>query len=165
LLANGNLDDPTSDDWVETSAVYDHVIYPYDYVPNLFPHTEVFIAWLGGGEALVDEQNSLSQVVTVPAGAVRIELSFFYQIWSEDLPDDHNYLRVNLRSVDAGPTEGELVAFHNQDETVIWTRFEATLDATEWAGSDIVLEFTGTGIQGYTNFFVDTISLVATVCD
>ena len=165
LLANGNLDDTSSDDWLETSATYSHVIFPYDYVPNLFPHTEAFIAWLGGGEALVDEQNSLSQVVTVPVGTVRIELSFFYQIWSEDLPDDHNYLRVNLRSVHAEPTDGELVTFHNQDETVVWTRFNATLDATGWAGTDIVLSFSGTGIQGYTNFFVDTISLVASVCE
>jgi hypothetical protein len=164
LLANGNLDEANVD-WVEWSMSYGHVIYPYDYVPTLKPHTALFIAWLGGGEGLLDEQNSLSQTVRVPAGAVRLELSFFYQISSADLPDGHNHLRVSLRSTAADPSDGELVTFYNQDRTDVWTRFSAKVDATAWADSVVVLEFSGTAIGGFTNFYVDTISLLVTVCE
>jgi len=164
LLSNGHLD-AGHVDWTEASASYSQVIYHYDYVPTLLPHTEPNVAWLGGGEGLMDESNSLSQVVSVPAGAVRLELSFFYQIWTEELPDGHNHLAVSLRSTEANGTDLTLVTFYNQDKTRVWTGFRSTLDATDWAGSDATLEFSGTGIDGFTHFFVDSISLVATVCE
>jgi hypothetical protein len=164
LLSNGDFDSGNVD-WVEMSLSYGQVIYSYDYVPTLRPHTPSYIAWLGGGQGLLDESNALSQATTVPSGTVRLDLSFFFQIWSQDLPDSTNHMTVSLRPVEADPSEGELVTFYNQDVTLIWTRFHATVDATAWAGSDIVLGFGGTGIGGYTHFFVDSVSLVATVCE
>jgi hypothetical protein len=164
LLANGYLDSGNVD-WVEISMSYGQVIYPFDYVPTLLPHTELYVAWLGGGEGLMDESNSLSQVVGVPTGAVRLELSFFHQIWTEELPDNHNHLAVTLRSTEANQSDEEIVTFYNQDETRVWTGFRTTLDATNWAGSGAILEFSGTGIDGFTHFFVDSISLIATVCE
>jgi hypothetical protein len=113
----------------------------------------------------MDESNSLSQVVGVPTGAVRLELSFFHQIWTEELPDNHNHLAVTLRSTEANQSDEEIVTFYNQDETRVWTGFRTTLDATNWAGSGAILEFSGTGIDGFTHFFVDSISLIATVCE
>lgn len=164
LLSNGNLD-LASEDWVELGETYPQVIFPYDYIPTLFPHTPVNVAWLGNGEAGFDESNSLSQTLAVPAGAVRLELSFFYQIWTDELPDDHNRLEVRLRSTAASPSDESFLTLHNQDATRVWTGFRATIDATEWAGGDATLEFSGTSIDGYSAFFVDSISLVATVCD
>jgi hypothetical protein len=72
---------------------------------------------------------------------------------------------VSLRSTAADPSDGELVTFYNQDRTDVWTRFSAKVDATAWADSDVVLEFSGTAIGGFTNFYVDTISLLVTVCE
>ena len=164
LLSNGYLDSGNVD-WVEMSMSYGQVIYPFDYVPTLLPHTETYIAWLGGGEGLMDESNSLSQVVRVPAGAVRLELSFFYQIWTEELPDNHNHLAVTLRSMESSQSDEEIVTFYNQDKTRVWTGFRTTIDATDWVDSDAILEFSGIGIDGFTHFFVDSISLVATVCE
>jgi hypothetical protein len=165
LLVNGTLD-LGNVDWMEMSATYPQVIYHFDYVPTLLPHTEPYVAWLGGGEGLMDESNSLTQVVSVPAATARLDLTFFYQIWTEDgLPDDHNYMRVRLLSSEASEDLEEIVTFHNQDATRVWTRFTASLDAGRWAGSDVALEFSGIGIDGFTHFFVDSITLLATVCE
>ncbi len=164
LLLNGTLD-LGREDWLETSATYGGVIYPYDYIPTLFPHTPVYVAWLGGGEGGNDDSNSLSQTVAVPAGAVRLELSFFYQVWTDELPDNHNHMEVRVRSTGASPRDELLLTLHNQDETRVWTGFRATIDTATWAGSDMVLEFSGSSIDGFTAFFVDSISLVATICE
>lgn len=171
LLSNGNLDSDT-DDWMMTSVNYDRVIFADDYVPRLTAHSPPNVAWLGGGEANPDEQNSLSQRVHVPAGTTTLELSFAYQIHAEDLPDNHNQSQIYLRATEASQTDREILTFYNQDkpledETLDWTwsEYGTTLDGTEWAGSDVILEFTGTGIDGYTHFFYDSISLIATVCE
>jgi hypothetical protein len=164
LLDNGNFE-AGNVDWVELSSNYPQVIFLFDYVPTLRAHTESGIAWLGGGEGPVDEHNSLSQVVSVPAATVQLELSFFYQIWSDDLPDDQNYLTLRLRSNDVNEAGEELVTFHNQDEIRVWTRFTQSLDVSRWAGSEMTLEFAGASVDGYTAFFIDTVSLSATVCE
>jgi hypothetical protein len=164
LLANGDLESGNVD-WTETSVNYSQVIFLSDYVPTLRAHTEPYIAWLGGGEGAVEEYNSLSQRVSIPASAVRLELSFFYQVWTDALPDDQNYLRVSLRSTDVSQSDEEIVTFHNQDGTRVWTRFTASLDVGAWAGSDAVLEFSGASADGFTAFFLDTISLSATACE
>jgi hypothetical protein len=164
LLENGSLD-LGNEGWVEESVSYDQVIYPYDYIPTLFPHTGTFVAYLGGGE-LLDETSSLSQTVAVPAGAVRLELSFFYQVWvTEPLPDDHNVMTVTLRATQTSQSDIPIFTLHNQDTTRVWTRFTTTIDATDWAGSDAVLEFRGSAIDGFTAFLVDSLSLEATVCE
>jgi hypothetical protein len=163
LLSNGYLDSGNVD-WVEMSATYGQVIFPYDYIPTLFPHTQVFVAWLGSGEGAGDS-NSLSQTVAIPAGTVRLELSFYYQVWTEELPDDTNRFDVRLLSPDMTPSDLDLFTLHNQDQTRVWTGFRTSIDATAWAGSDAILEFAGSSPDSYTAFFVDTISLVATVCD
>jgi hypothetical protein len=165
LLKNGDFE-AGHVDWIEKSSTYDQVIFVYGYIPTLQPHTSPYVAWLGGGEGGLDESNSLAQVVHIPAGTVRLELTFFYEIWTEEgLPDDHNRLQVSLLSTESSQTDEELVTFHNQDATRVWRRFTTTIDPTPWAGSDATLYFSGTGIDGFTHFFVDSISLVATVCE
>jgi len=151
--------------WTEISSNYPQVIFLFDYVPTLRAHTESYIAWLGGGEGPVDEHNSLSQTVSIPAGTVLLELSFFYQVWSDDLPDDQNYLNVTLRATGENQNDEAIVTFHNQDETRVWRRFSTSLDVARWAGSDAVLEFSGASVDGYTAFFIDTVSLRAKVCE
>jgi hypothetical protein len=165
LLENGNLD-AGNVDWMEMSVNYDQVIFVYGYVPTLQPHTTPNIAWLGGGEGLLDEYNSLGQRVAIPAGAVSLELSFFYQIWpQDDLPEFHNQLVVSLLGTDSSPRDFPVATLYNQDDTRVWTHFRATIDAADWAGSDAVLQWSGTGVDGYTHFFVDSIALLATVCE
>jgi hypothetical protein len=164
LLSNGDLDSGNVD-WAEMSVNYSQVIFLFDYVPTLRAHTEPYIAWLGGGEGPVDEQNSLSQQVSVPASTVRLELSFFYQVWTDDLPDDQNSFRVRLRSTEANQSDEEIVTLHNQDGTRVWTRFTRSLDVSAWAGESAILEFSGTSAGGFTAFFIDTISLSATTCE
>jgi hypothetical protein len=148
LLSNGYLDSGNVD-WIEMSASYGDVIFPYDYIPTLFPHTEV----------------SLSQTVAVPAGTVRLELSFFYQVWTEELPADTNRFDVRLLSPEMTQSDVDILTLHNQDQTRIWTGFRTTIDASSWAGSDATLEFAGSSPDSYTAFFVDSISLAATVCE
>lgn len=164
LLENGHFEEGNSV-WTEISSNYSQVIFLFDYIPTLRAHTESFVAWLGGGEGPVDEYNSLSQRVSIPAATVKLELSFFYQVWSDDLPDDQNYLNVTLRAADASQNEEAIVMLHNQDETRVWTRFSADLDVVRWNGSDAVLDFSGASVDGYTAFFIDTVSLRATVCE
>lgn len=164
LLANGYFEAGNTV-WTEVSSNYPQVIFLFDYVPTLRAHTESYIAWLGGGEGPVDEHNSLSQTVSIPASSVRLELSFFYQVWSDDLPDDQNSLRVALRATGANQSDEAIVTFHNQDETRVWQRFATSIDVARWAGSDAILDFSGASVGGYTAFFIDTVSLRATVCE
>jgi hypothetical protein len=58
-----------------------------------------------------------------------------------------------------------LAVLYNQDYTRVWTHFSTVVDATAFAGSSVVLEFSGSGVDEYTHFFVDSISLAATVCE
>ena len=164
LLTNGNFE-AGAVDWTMISVNYDRLIFPEDYIPTLRSHSYPNVAWLGGGEAQPDEYNSLSQVVRVPSGTVRLELSFFYQIRADELPDDHNQLQVNILATQANQTDREVAVFYNQDAAFAWAKFKTTLEASEWAGHDVILEFSGTGIDGYTSFFIDSVSLLATVCE
>lgn len=163
LLTNAHLDSGNVD-WTEMSRNYPQVIYLVDYIPTLLAHTDPYVAWLGGGEGPVDEYNSLSQEVSIPAATLRLELSFFYQIWTDELPDDQNEFRVSLRLTESSEDE-EIVTLHNQDGSRVWTGFSASLDVARWAGSDATLTFNGSSVNGFTAFFVDTISLTATVCE
>ena len=147
------------------SASYSQVIYHYDYVPTLLPHTEPNVAWLGGGEGLHGRVE-----LTVAGGErPRRRRSPRTVVLLSNL--DRRASRrsqpsgVSLRFTEANGTDEGIVTFHNQDKTRVWTGFSTTLDATDWAGTDAVLEFSGTGIDGFTHFFVDSISLVATVCE
>jgi hypothetical protein len=164
LLKNGNLD-AGHESWTELSENYPQVIYEYDYIPNLFPHTPVFVAWLGGGEGVLDDRNSLAQVVSVPAGTVDLTLTFFYQLWTDELPDSRNQMQVDLREAGTEPSDAALLTFGNSRETRVWTGFNLTSNAADFANTDAVLEFRGTAVDGYSHFFVDTISLVARVCE
>lgn len=165
LLLNGNLDEGNVA-WTEESVNYDQVVFVYGYVPTLQPHSAEFIAWLGGGEGLLDEYNSLTQTVRVPPRTATLELSFYYQVWPEDgLPESQNQMTVNLLPEDGEASVEPIVVLYNQDDTRVWTRFATTIDAGALAGSEAVLQFSGTGVGGYTHFFVDSISLVATVCE
>lgn len=164
LLSNGFLEQGNVG-WTETSDNYGQVIFVYGYVPTLQPHTSPYVGWLGGGEALRAESNSMAQTVTVPAAVVTLELSFFYQIWADDLPDFQNQLVVTLSGEEGSAIEQEVVTFYNQDRTRVWSHFSAIIDAADWAGSEAVLAFSGTSADGYTHFFVDSVELVATVCE
>jgi hypothetical protein len=163
LLANGTFE-AGNVAWLEEAVTYDQVIFGYGYIPTLQPHTWPYVAWLGNGEPGNDEQNRLSQVVSVPEGTVRLELTFFYEVWTDELPDDQNRMTVSLRSTD-GSDEELLATFHNQDATRVWTRFSTSIDAAPWAGSELELELSGASSGGFTAFFVDSVSLMADVCE
>lgn len=163
LLTNGNFEAGETG-WTVMSANYDQLIFPEDYIPTLRSHSYPNVAWLGGGDAELDESNSLSQTVSVPSGTVRLELSFFYQIRADELPDNHNHMQVKLLAVDSNQTDRDIVTLYNQDAAFAWAKFQVTVEASEWAGHDLTLEFSGTGIDGHTSFFVDSVSLVAVAC-
>jgi hypothetical protein len=164
LLLNGDFE-AGNVDWLETSANYGQVIFIYGYIPTLQPHSDPYVAWLGGGEALMSEDNSLAQTLAVPWGTTELELSFFYQVWADELPDSQNSLHVSLGPADSDLAEAQVVTLYNQDYTRVWSHFSAKMDATAVAGSEVTLEFRGAAADGYTHFFIDSVELLATVCD
>lgn len=175
LLANGSLDSGGSAWTQESTNGYD-VIVVEDYA--VAAHTPTRYAWLGGAWY---ELSELSQIVSLPEGTQSVEFSFYYQLSTDDpfglLPDDYNTAGAAILSSDGQTLLALVLDLGNQDVTNAWTEVSVNLDATAWAGSDVQVYFWATVYGEYyyyydytdyyfgnTNFRVDTISLIADVC-
>ncbi len=163
--------------WGETSTEFGDVVIVSESTA-LPGHTSPRYAWLGGAGY---EYSELTQVVAVPEGTQTLTLSFYYYLFTYDIPyDDYNIMGVDLWSADGTTLLHEFQVLGNQDGTNGWTPFEASVDATEWAGSEVQLYFWASigapydyyyGYPDYETvnifnsyYFVDTTSLTATFC-
>ena len=120
--------------------------------------TPSFLAWLGG---YANAQDDLSQVVTVPAGATSITLSFYYAISTAETTQGA-FDVMDVYTYDPAASEYTSVATFNDNMATppgTWTRFSATLPLS-LAGRPIKFGFQATtDVNKNTNFFIDSVSL------
>jgi len=111
-----------------------------------------WMAWLGR-----DATDTLSQVVTIPAGC-RAELSFWLDIDSAERQRTANdVLRVTLRSL-TGSVLTTLDQLSNQDETIGYDRF--SYDLSDYAGRQLAVSFgTTENSSRQTSFYLDRTGL------
>jgi hypothetical protein len=162
LLANGFFDDGRAAPWTQSSAGG----YPLITGPTRLPfpaHSGGYAAWLGGSLGALDV---LSQDVVVPEGAAGATLEFFVRIRTEHGPasPEVDVLTVALEDA-AGATLHAFARLTNRDATDQWERVTVDLaDAAALIGVPARLVFRETGdTTGLTSFFVDTVSLIATI--
>jgi hypothetical protein len=110
-----------------------------------------WMAWFGGQGTT--ETQTLSQVVSIPAGC-HAELSFWLDIDSTERKHSvHDTLRVTLRSL-TGSTLTTLDTLSNLDETSGYQRF--SYDVSDYAGSQLTVTFTAAeNSSRQTSFIVD----------
>lgn len=180
LLADGGFDSG-GNVWVETSSGnFDIVVIEGTADAGyLLADTPTRYAWLGGA---FDEASEIWQVIDVPEGTQSLTLTFRYYLSSDDIPYylDHSQMGAALLSSDGGTILHEFLHVANQDETNAWGDFTETIDATDWAGTQVRLYFwaqIGSALYYYygypdyygvylgrSSFFVDTTALTADVC-
>jgi serine protease len=139
--------------WLVYSAKGFPVIVNRANLPgDLWPYSGEFAAWLGG---VNDEVNSISQSITLPAGAVSV-LVFRWKVQSAETACNHDWatVRVNASSV---AQFGLCNALHTND----WP--ERRIDLSAFAGQTVVLQFRAQNNGSLSsNWFVDDVALVVT---
>jgi hypothetical protein len=134
------------------------------------PHSPPRLAWLGGSDALTEEETFFSEIlqsVLIPAGTRQLKASCWYQIFTteEELTvyDEVFFALFDHRSYESVALLG---AITNLDETDVWTMHTQTIAAPELNGLQVWFGAVGNNDDSYpTDFYVDSCSLVATVCN
>jgi hypothetical protein len=161
LLANAGFDSGHTA-WTESSLSTSLIITPDSALTEIMAQSPSYLAWLGGYANALDD---LSQVVTVPAGATSIALSFYYSIFTAEMTAGvHDTMDVYTYD-SATATYTPLATFNDDMPSAAWIRFSIQLPVS-LAGRTFTLGFKATtdGNTKITNFFVDTVSLDVTVC-
>ena len=162
LLTNSNLDSGPGGGWVESGAGYPIILSPSDptYPLPVTPHTGNYAAWLGG---LPSSIRALYQDVAIPAGATNISVSGYYLIATEEYLGVYDYLRITIRNT-SNTQLALLATYDNEDDTLeSWVSFP--LFAADFAGQTIRVHFeSDLDSIDNTNFFLDSFTLNATVC-
>lgn len=128
---NGNFEQGPSVGWTISSnyPAYCLICNQADLSPFFSPRSGNWAAWFGG---IHNENASLKQTVTVPAGAPY--LGFWQIIDSEDLCDDaYDVARIKVNNTEVKKTHLCLTT-HNPN----WTKTSVNLSA--YAGQTVVLE-------------------------
>jgi hypothetical protein len=148
--------------WVESTLSASSIITNDSALTEIKSHSPSYLAWLGGYTNALDD---LSQIVTVPAGATSITLTFYYAIFTaETTVGAHD--TMDVYTYDSTTSQyTPLATFSDDMATPAWTRFTITLP-TSLAGKTFEIGFRATtdGNNKITNFFVDTVSLDVAVC-
>jgi hypothetical protein len=148
--------------WVESTLSPSYIITADKDLTEIKSQSPSYVAWLGGYTSALDD---LSQIVTVPAGATSISLTFYYAIFTaETTAGAHDTMDVYV--YDSATSQYTPVATFSDDmATPVWTRFTITLPIS-LAGKTFTIGFRATtdANNKITNFFVDTASLDVAVC-
>jgi hypothetical protein len=166
LLGNSNFDSgDTVWTTVSTPDVYPVILstssspYTFPYTP----HTGIWGAWLGGVDSpdAGDETRYVWQQISVPADATNLSISGQRWFESEDFGD---FDQAAVRIISTSNTVLQEVFLWNADDiTGGWTAFSGALN--NYAGQTIkvyLISWNDSSLN--TNFFFDTVSFNATVC-
>jgi hypothetical protein len=163
LLTNGNFEAGDTGWTAFTSGR--PLIYNYaDVDPNLVPvpDSPFYFAWLGYD--VVSETVVLRQPIQIPPGTLSLEVSGRLQIWTnEDTSVLYDLAYVEL-VMNANPYT--VYTWSNMDPSDTWMRFAQEIDtSTALAGGSALFQLRVRMDDGTnTNFFFDTLSLVANRC-
>jgi hypothetical protein len=162
LLSNRRFDNGAVAPWTQSSEDGYAIITDPTRLP--FPaHSGGYAAWFGG---YFGARDVLSQEVAVPANAAGATLKFYVRTRTEHGPGSPPADVLTVAIEDAGGAVlHEFATVTNRDATDQWERVKVEWgDVASLAGADARLVFRATGDPtGLTSFFVDTVSLVATL--
>lgn len=161
LLVNGNFDG--SGGWQETDIDPNYPIVTGDALDGYPADTDPNQAWMGGFEKVATD--ALWQDVQVPASTTVLTLTgVYYVLTNETTSASKDTAKVELRTTSGTKIESVL-SVNNASTATDWTPLDHTF-TTVPAGQTVRLYFTSTNnATNATNFFYDTLSLVATHCD
>jgi len=162
FLANANFDLGSGGGWIENGAGYPMVLAPTDptYPLPVTPQTGNYAVWMGG---LDSATRSIYQDVVIPAGATNVSVTGYRYIATEEIAGVYDTWTATLRNTGGGVIE-TLGSFTNADALEAWTVF-AYSPITNIGGQTIRLHLENTNdITNNTNFFIDSLTLSATVC-
>jgi cysteine-rich repeat protein len=163
LLVNGNFDLGQTG-WTSVSAagrllIYNSAIVDPTIVPA--PRSAPDLAWLGYN--VVSETDSISQTITIPAGAVSLTVSGYYIVnTNEDTATKYDTAAVDL----IGGISHTALAISNQNQNTDWTLFTTTYPLTpSTTATTETYQISVTMDDGViTSFFFDDMSVTANFC-
>ena len=128
-------------------------------------HTSPGYAAGGVDSAGRPENNAVGgmyQTVTVPSGATKATLSFWYNITSQETGSTgHDFLNVTIEDA-AGKYLGPVVFLSNRNQTSLGTYRQITVDMTPYKGHVIRINFLATtNDSNPTVFRIDDVSLIS----
>lgn len=163
LLVNGDFDG--SGGWQETdidpSGMYP--IVTSDTLSGYAADTDPNQAWMGGfAQAATDK---LWQDVAVPASTTALTLTGVYMVvTNETTSSSKDTSKVELQTTSGTKIES-ILSVNNASTATDWTPLNYTFQTVP-AGQTVRLYFTSTNnATNATNFFYDSMHLVATHCD
>jgi len=165
LLVNGSLDTtPNGTGWTEAPIDPTYPIIAPDMPTGYAPATAPNIAWLGGF-AQAGANDSMYQDVAVPAGATQLQLTGSYLVLTAETGTTaKDKAIVELRTTSGTKIES-VIALDNTQAGTAWTPLDHTF-ATASAGQTVRLYFSSSNTTtNVTDFFYDSLQLVATHCD
>ncbi len=169
LLANGNMDgSPAGTGWTATPADPMYPVIGSSMPASYSPDTAPNVAWMGGvpGNSATD---SMYQDFTVPASTTSLVLTGSYMVLtSETGTTAKDKATVELRTTSGTKIES-VTSLSNTSATTGWTPLNHTFTSLS-AGQTVRLYFTSTATSStttmnVTDFFFDSLQLVATHCD
>ena len=140
--------------WQTSSNVFSDIL---DDLPVPAPHSGTWKAWLGGDNLV---QESLWQVLNIPAGVVGLEVSYWWRVSTFETTHPFDTLKVQIRDAAGNPLE-TLETLTDGNASSVWQ--QSTFVVTGYAGQTIQLAFVAqTDDTNPTSFFVDDVSVVKT---
>jgi hypothetical protein len=151
LVVNGGFEDGHAG-WVEHSKLGDPLLDPF------YPRTGDVGAWLG---AKNNAEDSLTQPLTLPAGAGNITLSFWWAVYSEEAPGHaFDNARSEILRADGAVLTTTLTIDNDSSEPWLWN--QSTADLTAYAGQTVQFRLESENdAESPSSFFFDDVSIVA----
>jgi hypothetical protein len=154
-LLNGGFESGRGVGWTESSSGNFEIVTS----TGSSPRSGSWWAWLGGDVSLTE---TLSQQVTIPAGADDVRLGFWYRIVTEEsTSSEYDSLRVTVVDAATGATLAES-RLSNRNATATYAQAES-LNLTAYRGRSVRVTFTATTDSSLdTSFHLDDVSLAVT---
>jgi subtilase family protein/Big-like domain-containing protein/peptidase inhibitor I9 len=152
LLGNPGFETGTAAPWTATAGVVDSS-------PTPAPHSGAWKAWLDGyGTTHTD---TLSQAVTIPAGACSATLSFWLSITTSETTTTTAFDRLAVTVRNAAGAVTTLATFSNLDRSAGYVR--RSFDLSAFKGQAITIQLQGTEDASLqTSFLVDDAAVTVT---
>ena len=168
LLTNPAFDlTPVGTGWTQTPI---DPSYPPITSDGFMPQSAPYKAWMGGfagsdigASSATDE---IHEDVAIPAGTTKLVLTGYYTVGTNENPNDAVYdtASVDLIQTNGTPIENALQLSNLTNTGATYAQFTYTF-TSNLAGQTVRFRITSTNnANNLTNFFFDTLSLQATVC-
>lgn len=159
LLSNGDFDSaPMGMGWTETPI---DPAYPLITDDQTIAESAPNMAWLGG-IAQANAYDEMYQEVTVPAGTTSLRLTGYYSVTSDEFP----LLAFDFGQIWLETASGDEVALDLDNTSLAFDWTDISFDfAAPHAGETVRLYLaTDSDEDAVTNFFFDSLDLIATSC-